>query len=90
MAFTLNSDDFRFPPELSAGVRGKRVLVTGAGRDGGLGQAFALAAGLNGAAHVGVHFHQSYDDGLDLVRILNENDVPAFPVQADVTNLSGV
>ena len=30
----------------------------------------ALAAGLNGASHVGVHFHSSYDDGLDLVKQL--------------------
>ncbi len=59
MAFSPKLDSFRFPPELHKGVSGKRVLITGAGRDGGLGQAFALAAGLNGAAAVGVHFHTS-------------------------------
>ena len=55
MAFTVDPERFRVPPELRSGVAGKRVLITGAGRDGGLGQAFALAAGLNGAAAVGVH-----------------------------------
>src|SRR5262249_58975399 len=69
------------------GVAGKRVLITGAGKDGGLGQAFALAAGLNGAAAVGVHFHRSYVDGFDLVNALRDKGVNAFPVQADVTNM---
>jgi NAD(P)-dependent dehydrogenase (short-subunit alcohol dehydrogenase family) len=68
-------------------VAGKRVLITGAGKDGGLGQAFALAAGLNGAAAVGVHFHRSYVDGFDLVNALRDEGVNAFPVQADVTNM---
>ena len=68
------------------GVAGRRVLITGAGRDGGLGQAFALAAGLNGAESVGVHFHRSYQDGFDLVEALRGSDINAFPVQADVTN----
>jgi len=62
-------------------------LITGAGKDGGLGQAFALSAGLNGAAVVGVHFHRSYVDGFDLVYALRNEGVNAFPVQADVTNL---
>src|SRR5574340_1219374 len=87
MAFTAQLDNFRFPPELNTGVAGKRVLITGAGKDGGLGQAFALAAGLNGASAVGVHFHTSYADGFDLVHALRAMDVNAFPVQADVTNL---
>ncbi|HVO32243.1 MAG TPA: SDR family oxidoreductase [bacterium] len=87
MAFTVDATAFRFPDTFAAGVRGKRVLITGAGKDGGLGQAFALAAGLNGASHVGVHFHTSYDDGLDLVKQLGSQGVNAFPVQADVTNL---
>ena len=87
MAFTVQPDSFRFEDEFRAGVAGKRVLITGAGKDGGLGQAFALAAGLNGAASVGVHFHSSYSDGFDLVNALRELDVNAFPVQADVTNL---
>ena len=87
MAFTVDPNRFRFGSELGAGVAGKRVLITGAGKDGGLGQAFALAAGLNGAAAVGVHFHRSYDDGFDLVEALQSAGVAAFPVQADVTNM---
>jgi NAD(P)-dependent dehydrogenase (short-subunit alcohol dehydrogenase family) len=86
MAFTPKLDKFQFPSELRHCVAGKRVLITGSGKDGGLGQAFALAAGLNGAAAVGVHFHSSYIDGFDLVNALREAGVNAFPVQADVTN----
>lgn len=86
MAFTADVDRFRFP-DLAEGVRGKRVLITGAGKDGGIGQAFALAAGLNGAAAVGVHFHRSYTDGFDLVNALKAQGVEAFPVQGDVTNM---
>ncbi len=87
MAFTVRAEDFRFADEFHAGVAGKRVLISGDGKDGGLGQAFALAAGLNGAASVGVHFHTSYADGFDLVKALRDSGVNAFPVQADVTNL---
>src|SRR5579885_3072147 len=87
MAFTARLESFRFAPELQKGVAGRRVLITGAGKDGGLGQAFALAAGLNGAASVAVHFHSSYADGFDLVEALRKAGVNAFPVQADVTNL---
>ena len=87
MAFTAKLDSFRFPLELHKGVSGKRVLITGSGKDGGLGQAFALATGLNGAAAVGVHFHTSYVDGFDLVKALRSEGANAFPVQADVTNL---
>jgi len=87
MAFTVKPDSFRFGPELRSGVAGKRVLITGAGKDRGLGQAFALAAGLNGAAKVGVHFHSSYVDAFDLVAELRKEGVDAFPVHADVTNL---
>ena len=87
MAFTVDPDRFRFGAEHRAGVAGRRVLITGAGKDGGLGQAFALAAGLNGAAAVGVHFHRSYVDGFDLVEALQRHGVPAFPLQADVTNM---
>jgi NAD(P)-dependent dehydrogenase (short-subunit alcohol dehydrogenase family) len=86
MAFTVRPENFRFGSEFNRGVAGKRVLITGAGKDGGLGQAFALAAGLNGAACVGVHFHSSYVDGFDLVEALRNSGVNAFPVQADVTN----
>ena len=87
MAFTVQPESFRFDSALGAGVAGKRVLITGAGKDGGLGQAFGLAAGLNGAAAVGVHFHSSYSDGFDLVNALRKLDVNAFPVQADVTSM---
>jgi len=87
MAFSVQVDKFRFREELHSGVAGKRVLITGAGKDGGLGQAFALSAGLNGATAVGVHFHRSYVDGFDLVEALRKEGVNAFPVQADVTNM---
>ena len=87
MAFTVQTDKFRFEPEWRIGVAGKRVLITGAGKDRGLGQALALAAGLNGAAKVGVHFHSSYVDAFDLVAALRNEGVDAFPVHADVTNL---
>jgi NAD(P)-dependent dehydrogenase (short-subunit alcohol dehydrogenase family) len=87
VAFTVDPERFRVMPDLTRGVSGKRVLITGAGRDGGLGQAFALAAGLNGAAAVGVHFHRSYVDGFDLVDALQKVGVEAFPLQADVTNM---
>jgi NAD(P)-dependent dehydrogenase (short-subunit alcohol dehydrogenase family) len=87
MAFSVQITRFRFKEELRKGVAGKRVLITGAGKDGGLGQAFALAAGLNEAASVGVHFHRSYVDGFDLVHALRNEGVNAFPVQADVTNM---
>jgi NAD(P)-dependent dehydrogenase (short-subunit alcohol dehydrogenase family) len=87
MSFNAEHDKFRFDAASATGVAGKRVLITGAGKDGGLGQAFALAAGLNGAASVGVHFHHSYTDAFDLVAALRDKGVNAFPVQADVTNL---
>jgi NAD(P)-dependent dehydrogenase (short-subunit alcohol dehydrogenase family) len=87
MGFLADPEKFRFSDALRAGVMGKRVLITGAGKDGGLGQAFALAAGLNGAESVAVHFHRSYPDGFDLVEALRKAEVNAFPVQADVTNL---
>jgi 3-oxoacyl-[acyl-carrier protein] reductase len=77
---------FRFPPDAVTGVRDKRVLIIGAGKHGGLGQAFALAAGLNGAASVGVHFHRSYQDGLETVELIRREGGNAFPVQADVTS----
>ena len=87
MALSVQINRFRFGEELQQGVAGKRVLITGAGKDGGLGQAFALSAGLNGAAVVGVHFHRSYVDGFDLVYALRNEGVNASPVQADVTNM---
>jgi NAD(P)-dependent dehydrogenase (short-subunit alcohol dehydrogenase family) len=87
MPFTVDISRFRFGADKRAGVAGRRVLITGAGKDGGLGQALALAAGLSGAASVGVHFHRSYVDGFDLVDRLRAEGVEAFPVQADVTNM---
>ena len=87
MAYTANPSMFRMRPELGHGVKGRRVLITGAGKDGGIGQAFALAAGLNGAESVCVHFHRSYTDGFDLVNALRAQGVNAFPLQADVTNM---
>jgi NAD(P)-dependent dehydrogenase (short-subunit alcohol dehydrogenase family) len=87
MAFTVDSTRFKFSPDLAAGVKGKRVLISGAGKDNGLGQSFALAAGLNGAESVAVHYNSSYDDALDLVDFLQGQGVNAFPLQADVTNM---
>ena len=85
--FSADNDLFRLDDDLAAGFKDQRVLITGAGKDGGIGQAFALSAGLNGAASVGVHFHRSYEDGFDLVEQLQAEGVNAFPLQADVTNL---
>ena len=85
--FSADNDLFRLDDDLGAGFKDQRVLITGAGKDGGIGQAFALSAGLNGAASVGVHFHRSYEDGFDLVEQLHAEGVNAFPLQADVTNL---
>ena len=79
---------FRLPTALAQCVRGKRVLVTAAGKAGSVGQAFALAAGLNGAEAVGVHFFRSYADGLETVEMINRAGGNAFPVQADLTNVS--
>jgi NAD(P)-dependent dehydrogenase (short-subunit alcohol dehydrogenase family) len=87
MALTADLAKFRFSHAQTRGIAGRRVLITGAGKDGGLGQALALAVGLGGAASVGVHFHRSYTDGFDLVDALRAEGVSAFPVQADVTNM---
>ena len=62
------------------------MLITGSGKDGGIGQALALAAAANGAEVVGVHFHSSYRDGFDLVDAIRAHGVKAYAVQADVTN----
>ena len=84
--YSADAEKFRFDAELGSGFEGQRVFITGAGKDGGIGQSFALAAALNGAESVGVHFHRSYQDGFDLVAELEKHGVNAFPVQADVTN----
>lgn len=79
---------FALPKALAPAAAGRRVFITGSGKHNGLGQAFAFAAGLSGAASVAVHFHGSYEDGLATVDLINElaGDGVAFPVQADVTN----
>ncbi len=84
--YTADADKFRFDAEFGTGFEGQRVFITGAGKDGGIGQSFALAAALNGAESVGVHFHRSFQDAFDLVAELEKHGVNAFPVQADVTN----
>lgn len=86
MAYSANYDQFKFQEENSNAFAGKRVLITGSGKDGGIGQALALAAAANGAEVVGVHFHSSYRDGFDLVAAIRDKGVKAFAMQADVTN----
>ncbi|MEX2482807.1 MAG: SDR family oxidoreductase [Gammaproteobacteria bacterium] len=83
MAFTADIDQFKFTEQA---FKGKRVLITGSGKDGGIGQALALAAAANGAEVVGVHFHNSYRDGFDMVDAMRAQGVKAFAMQADVTN----
>ncbi|MCB9731842.1 MAG: SDR family oxidoreductase [Deltaproteobacteria bacterium] len=86
MGVTVDPKAFVLPDHLAAAMKGKRVFITGAGKDRGLGQAFAFAAGMNGAASVAIHFHRSYADGLDTVDALEQHGVNAFPVQCDVTS----
>ena len=86
MAFTADFEKFRFNADVAQAFAGKSVLITGSGKDGGIGRALALAAAANGAAAVGVHFHSSYRDGFDLVAAIRKQGVAAFALQADVTN----
>lgn len=86
MAYTANFDQFKFPENSGKTFAGKRVLITGSGKDGGIGQALALAAAANGAEVIGIHFHSSYRDGFDLVEAIKAQGVKAFALQADVTN----
>ncbi len=86
MAFTAKFEQFKYPEKNGATFAGKRVLITGSGKDGGIGQALALAAAANGAEVVGVHFHSSYRDGFDLVDAIKARGTKAFALQADVTN----
>ena len=86
MAFTADFDKFRFPATAGSAFKDKCVLITGSGKDGGIGQGLALAAAANGAAVVGVHVHNSYRDGFDLVEAIRARGVKAYVVQADVTN----
>ena len=88
MAFTADTKKFEFGDAYKSAFAGKRVLITGSGKDGGIGQALALAAAANGASVVGVHFHSSYRDGFDLVDAIRDMGVDAFALQADVTSLS--
>lgn len=88
MTTSIDTSKFKFSDEVSEAVRGKRVLVAGAGTDGGLGQALALAVGLNGAECVGLHFHRSYSPGLQTVELINALGGRAFAAQADLTNSS--
>jgi len=86
MGYSANYEQFKFPEQDGRTFAGKRVLITGSGKDGGIGQALALAAAANGAEIVGVHFHSSYRDGFDLVEAIRGHGVKAFAMQADVTN----
>jgi NAD(P)-dependent dehydrogenase (short-subunit alcohol dehydrogenase family) len=88
MAFTADISKFEFGEAYQSAFAGKRVLITGSGKDRGIGQALALAAAANGAKCVGVHFHSSYRDGFDLVDAIRKQGVDAFALQADVTSLS--
>ncbi len=86
----VDPSQFKLPADIAKAVEGKRVFITGAGKNQGLGQAFALAAGVSGAASVGVHFFSSYKEGMDTVQMIEDAGGNAFPVQADVTNTSDV
>ena len=86
MAFTADTSQFDFSGVHADAFAGKRVLITGSGKDGGLGQGVALAAAMNGAEAVGVHFNSSYRDGFDLVDAIRDHGVHAFALQADVTS----
>ena len=86
MPITADFDRFRFANDHGDAFTGKRVLITGSGKDGGIGQALALAAAANGAEVVGIHFHSSYRDGFDFVAALRDRGMKAFAMQADVTN----
>ncbi len=85
MSFSADISKFKFD-DLKQAFEGKRVLITGSGKDGGIGQGLALAAAANGAESVGVHFHSSYRDGFDLVAAIEAAGCKAFALQADVTN----
>lgn len=88
VAYTADIKQFEFGEGYRAAFEDKRVLITGSGRDGGIGQALALAAAANGAKVVGVHFHSSYRDGFDLVDAIRQRGIDAFALQADVTSLA--
>ncbi|MFO0744188.1 MAG: SDR family oxidoreductase [Myxococcota bacterium] len=83
---TLDPSGFKLPADIAGAVAGRRVFITGSGKHYGLGQGFAFAAGLSGAASVAVHFNQSYEDALATVDAIRAAGGNAFGVQADVTN----
>ena len=60
---------------------GKRVLITGSGKNGGLGQGLALAALLNGAKTVGIHFNSSYRDGFEMVDKMRDQGFDVFAMR---------
>jgi NAD(P)-dependent dehydrogenase (short-subunit alcohol dehydrogenase family) len=86
MTFSTDYEKFQFPNDSGNAFSGKRVLITGSGKEAGIGQALALAAAANGAKIVGIHFHNSYRDGFELVKALRDRGIKAFAMQADVTN----
>jgi NAD(P)-dependent dehydrogenase (short-subunit alcohol dehydrogenase family) len=86
MAYSVKFEQFKFAEKDSETFAGKRVLITGSGKDGGVGQALALAAAANGAEVVGIYSHSSYRDGFDLVVAIWAQGVKAFAMQDDVTN----
>ncbi len=88
MTYTADIKNYDFGEDYKSAFSGKRVLITGSGKDGGIGQALALAAAANGASVVGVHFHSSYRDGFDLVNAIRKLGVSAFALQADVNSLA--
>ena len=49
MAYTADISNFEFGDAYKSAFAGKRVLITGSGKDKGIGQALALAAAANGA-----------------------------------------
>ena len=83
MAFTADFEKYKFP---ESAFEGRRVLITGSGKDGGIGQALALTAAANGAKVIGVHFNSNHYGGFDLVDVLAERGIEAFAMQANVTN----
>ncbi len=83
MNFNVDINKFNFNRTTFSG---KRVLITGSGKNGGLGQGLALAALLNGAKTVGIHFNSSYQDGFEMVDTMRSQGFDVFAMQADVTN----
>jgi pteridine reductase len=66
-------------------LRGRRALVTGAGRR--VGRAIALELGKAGVK-VGVHYHQSRNGALETCRLIRELGGEAAPLEADLSDLA--